>query len=151
MMGKTSVILKQKLDKLGEPGDLVSVSSGYARNYLLPKNLCVLAGKQELAQLEVRKAQIRKKAQRDKDNLSLIAQKISELTLSVPVKVGERGKLFGSVTTMHLSDLLLSHEIKIDKKDLHIEHPIKEIGNFSVTANLGHGVHAELKINVVPE
>jgi large subunit ribosomal protein L9 len=150
-MGKTAVILKQKLENLGEAGDLVSVSAGFARNYLLPKNLCVLAGKQELAELEVRKEQIRKKAEKDRNALSAVSQKISELTLTVPVKVGETGKLFGSVTTMHISELLLSHEIKIDKKDLHLEHPVKEVGEYQVMVNLGHGLHASLKINVIAE
>ncbi len=150
-MGKTAVILKQKLENLGEAGDLVSVSAGFARNYLLPKNLCVLAGKQELAELEVRKEQIRKKAEKDRNALSAVSQKISELTLTVPVKVGETGKLFGSVTTMHISELLLAHEIKIDKKDRPLEHPVKEVGEYQVMVNLGHGLHASLKINVIAE
>jgi len=150
-MGKTTVILKQKIEKLGDAGDLVSVSSGYARNFLLPKNLCVLAGKQELAELEIRKEQIRKKAQKEREALSNTAQRLSDLVLRIPVKVGETGKLFGSVTTLHISDMLLSHEIKIDKKHLHLEQPVKELGAYSVIVNFGHGVHSVLQIEVVAE
>ena len=150
-MGKTDVILKQKIENLGNPGDLVSVSSGYARNFLLPKNLCVLAGKEELAALEVRKAQIRKKAQKEHETLTNLSQTLSELVLSVPVKTGDNGKLFGSVTTMHLSELLAKKDITIDKKQLHIESPIRELGEYSVSVSLGHAIQASLKIEVVSE
>ncbi len=150
-MGKTDVILKQKIDNLGNPGDLVSVSAGYARNYLLPKNLCVLAGKEELAALEVRKEQIRKKALKEQEHLATLARTLSDLLLRVPVKTGENGKLFGSVTTMHLADLLAQNEIRVDKKQLHIESPIRELGEYVVSVNLGHSLHASLKIEVVSE
>ncbi|MCL4485842.1 MAG: 50S ribosomal protein L9 [Nitrospirae bacterium] len=150
-MGKTDVILKQKIDNLGNPGDLVSVSAGYARNYLLPKNLCVLAGKEELAALEVRKEQIRKKALKEQEHLATLARTLSDLLLRVPVKTGENGKLFGSVTTMHLADLLAQKEIRVDKKQLHIESPIRELGEYVVSVNLGHSLHASLKIEVVSE
>jgi large subunit ribosomal protein L9 len=150
-MGKTAVILKQKIDNLGIPGDLVSVSSGYARNYLLPKNLCVLAGKEELAALEVRKEQIRKKAQKEHENLSSLARTLSELVLNVPVKTGENGRLFGSVTTMHLCDLLAKRDIQLDKKQLHLDSPIRELGEYTVSVSLGHSIHASFKIVVVSE
>ncbi len=148
-MGKTDVILKQKIDNLGNPGDLVSVSAGYARNYLLPKNLCVLAGKEELAALEVRKAQIRKKAQKEQEHLGVLARTLSELSLRVPVKTGEKGRLFGSVTTMHIAELLGQKDIQVDKKQLHIESPIRELGEYTISVNLGHSLHTSLKIEVV--
>lgn len=150
-MGKTAVILKQNHEKLGLAGDLVSVSSGYARNFLLPRNLCVLAGKEELAALEIRKEQIRKKSQKDRDQLSVVAQKVNDLVLRVPVRVGEGGKVFGSVTAMHISKLLLSHGITVDKKNLHLEHPIKETGLHTAVVNLGHSLHAALRVDVVSE
>ena len=150
-MGKTDVILKQKIENLGNAGDLVSVSAGYARNYLLPKNLCILAGKEELAALQVRKEHIRKKAQKDLEHLTSLAQKINDLTLKVPVKVGDTGKLFGSVTSMHLVDLLKNIEISLDKKQLHIDPPVRDLGSFSIPVDLGHAVHATLKIDVVAE
>ena len=150
-MGKTNVILKQKIENLGNPGDLVSVSSGYARNFLLPKNLCVLAGKEELAALEVRKEQIRKKAQKEHEHLSTLSRTLSELVLNVPVKTGDNGRLFGSVTTMLLSELLAKKDINIDKKQLHIESPIRELGEYSVSVSLGHSIHTSLKIEVVSE
>ena len=150
-MGKIDVILKQKVESVGNAGDLVSVSSGYARNFLLPKNLCVLAGKEELEALKVRKEQIRKKALKEVEHLSEIAQKLSELTLKVPVKVGDNGKLFGSVTTMHLVDLLSAQGIVLDKKQVHLESPIRDLGSYSVPVNLGHSLHATLTLEVVSE
>lgn len=150
-MGKIDVILKQQVESLGNAGDLVSVSSGYARNFLLPKNLCVLAGKEELNALKVRKEQIRKKALKEMEHLSGVAQKLAELTLKVPVKVGDNGKLFGSVTAMHLVDLLSAQGIVLDKKQVHIEPPIRDLGSYSVPVNLGHSLHATLKLEVVSE
>ncbi len=150
-MGKIDVILKQQVESLGNAGDLVSVSSGYARNFLLPKNLCVLAGKEELNALKVRKEQIRKKALKEMEHLSGVAQKLAELTLKVPVKVGDNGKLFGSVTAMHLVDLLSAQGIVLDKKQVHIEPPIRDLGSYSVPVNLGHSLHATLTLEVVSE
>ncbi|MHB8368258.1 MAG: 50S ribosomal protein L9 [Leptospirales bacterium] len=150
-MGKTNVILKQHIENLGDAGDLVSVSAGYARNFLLPKNLCILAGKAELAALEVHKEKIRKAAEKEKENLQIKAEKISELLLPVSVKVGQNGKIFGSVTSMHIVDLLVSHDISLDKKQIHIETPLREIGEYSLSVNLGHGIHSTLRIQIVAE
>ena len=150
-MGKTNVILKQNIDNLGDAGDLVSVSSGYARNYLLPNQLCVLAGKSEIAALEVHKEKIRKAAQKEKERLQNLAQTLSELVLSVPVKVGQNDKIFGSVTSMHIVDLLSAHKVALDKKQIHIESPLRELGEHVLSVNLGHGVHCSLKIQIVPE
>jgi large subunit ribosomal protein L9 len=150
-MGKTNVILKQHIENLGDAGDLVSVSAGYARNFLLPKNLCIPAGKAELAALEVHKEKLRKAAEKEKESLQIKAGKISDLLLPVTVKVGQNGKIFGSVTSMHLVDLLLTHDIVLDKKQIHIEAPLRETGEYSLPVNLGHGVHATLRIQILPE
>ena len=150
-MGKTNVILKQHIENLGDAGDLVSVSAGYARNFLLPNQLCVLAGKAEIAALEVHKEKIRKAAMKEKERLQSLAQRLSELLLPVPVKVGQNDKIFGSVTSMHIVDLLSSHQIVLDKKQIHIETPLRELGEHTLTVNLGHGIHSSLKIQIVPE
>ncbi|EQD24305.1 MAG: 50S ribosomal protein L9 [Leptospirillum sp. Group IV 'UBA BS'] len=104
-----------------------------------------------MAALEVRKEQIRKKALKEQEHLATLARTLSDLLLRVPVKTGENGKLFGSVTTMHLADLLAQKEIRVDKKQLHIESPIRELGEYVVSVNLGHSLHASLKIEVVSE
>ncbi|MGC8528754.1 MAG: 50S ribosomal protein L9 [Leptospirillia bacterium] len=150
-MGKTNVILKQNIDNLGEAGDLVSVSAGYARNFLLPNHLCVLAGKAEIAALEMHKEKIRKAAQKEKERLQNLAQTLSELVLPVPVKVGQNGKIFGSVTSMHIADILSSHNVSLDKKQIHIESPLRELGEHVLSVSLGHGIHCSLKIQIVPE
>lgn len=150
-MGKTNVILKQHIENLGDAGDLVAVSAGYARNYLLPKQLCVLAGKAEIEALEVHKEKIRKAAMKEKERLQTLAQRLSEIVLPVPVKVGQNDKIFGSVTSMHIVELLSSQQILLDKKQIHIESPLRELGEHTLSVLLGHGIQSSLKIQIVPE
>ena len=145
------VILKQKIDKLGDVGDMVRVKDGYARNYLMPRGLVVEATPGNVKEVEELKNQI---AARDKQTTvhhSEVAEKLSKLKLSVPVKVGEDDQLFGSVTTITISELLQEQGFDVDRKAIQLDEPIKSLGVHNVFIKLHTDVETEIKVYVIKE
>jgi large subunit ribosomal protein L9 len=143
------VVLKQDIDKLGIAGDIVEVADGYGRNYLLPRGLAIKAtASAEKAAEHIKKAK-GKKIQEEKTNLEELAKKLSELSLTIPVQVGEDEKMYGSVTSIDIANMLKQEGIEIDKKKIALKEPIKKLGIFNIQIKLHPEVTAEVKAWVV--
>lgn len=144
------VILREDVADLGTAGDTVEVKNGYGRNYLLPRNLAIPATKANLKSIdEVRKQKdIRERKQRRVADT--IRDRIEKLSLSMEVRVGEEDKLFGSVTSADVADLLKAEGVLIDKKAIELE-PIKVLGVYTVPVKVQKDVTASLKLWVVKQ
>ena len=145
------LILREDVYNLGKSGELVSVKNGYARNYLLPRNLGMLANAANVRQLEHEKQVIELRQQKLKGGAAEQAKKLEAVAIKIARKVGEQDKLFGSVGTKDIEKALLENGIEIDKKNIVLEEPLKSLGEFSVRIKLPAGATAEVKVNIVPE
>lgn len=145
------VILKEDVKSLGKMGDIVNVAEGYARNYLIPKKLAVEALTKNLKALEHQKKSIEEKAKKIQTSAESLAAKIGSMNVSIEAKAGEEEKLFGSITAMDISEALKKQGIDIDKKQIHIEEPIKRLGDHSVQIKIHHNVTARLNVSVTAE
>jgi large subunit ribosomal protein L9 len=145
------IILKDKVEKLGGPGDQVKVSDGYARNFLIPKGLAVQATKQNVARLEHEKNVIAQRKQKELKGAEKLANKIRSLSCVLKRKVGEQDKLFGSVTSIDLATFLQESKVEIDRKHILLEEPIRELGTHKVTIQVHPEVSTELKVKIQKE
>ena len=145
------VILTKDLDNLGRAGALVDVKPGYGRNYLLPRNLAVLATAKNIRQLEHQKSGILARASKEKQNMGAMAQKLSAIELKFTRKVGEQNKLFGSVTSKDIHEQLAGQGYPIERRQVHLPDPLKDLGTFEVDVKLHPEVTAKLKITVLAE
>ncbi len=142
------IVLLQSVRGLGDPGDIVNVKSGYARNYLIPKEIAVFATKSNISQIEHR-IEKAKEMEADKiKKLTLVAEKLDKLSLKFELQAGEEDKLFGSVTTQMISDALSDNGYTIERKDIDIMDPIKTLGSHYVNIYLHKDVSAKVKIKV---
>lgn len=144
------VILRTNIEKLGKLGQVVKVKPGYGRNYLLPQGLAMLATPGNKKRFE----QERKKLQATLDAVRFAAQeladKINAVVLRVPVRVGEGNKLYGSVTSAQIVELLSKeHGIDLDKKKLHLDESLRALGEYSLEVRLHHDVTAHVQVLVV--
>lgn len=146
------IILKKNVDKLGYKDETVKVKNGYGRNFLIPQGYAVLAtASNKKAHAETMKQRAHKESKITAE-AEAIAAKLVETTVSISTKVGENGKIFGSVNTVQLAEALRLAGFDIDRKSLKIkEEPIKEIGTFEAEANLYKGVKPTFKFEVVGE
>jgi len=146
------VILLETIEKLGEVGQIVEVKPGYARNFLFPQAKAILATPAAKKEIEKKLAKLKAQEEAQKEELQKIASRLSEISLTVNVKVGEEGKLFGSVTSSDIAKLL-SEEIgeKIEKSQIDLPEPIKSTGEFKISVSLGHGIRTMIKVSVIPE
>ncbi len=145
------VILLENVPALGKTGDLVKVSDGYGRNYLIPKKKAVLATDKSLKVIEHQKRQIQQRVEKTKKDAEKMAQRIETLSCTFARTVGESGKLFGSVTSMDIENYLKENGIEADRKKISLEEPIKNLGMFTVPIKLHPEVTAHLKVWVVQE
>ncbi len=145
------VILLQDVAKLGKKGDVIDVAEGYGRNYLLPRGLAVEASKSKLKELaEIKKADERKKKQIEQEAREL-AEKLDKISITIAVKTGEGGKLFGAISNKDIAEHLnKQHGIKIDKKKIVLKSPIKNLGEYQIAVKLHPKVQTELKVIVTP-
>ncbi len=143
------VVLKQDIDKLGSTGDIVKVAEGYGRNYLLPHGLALKAtlGVEKVSE-QIKKVKGRK-IQEEKTGFEETAKKLSKLSLTIPVQVGEDKKMYGSVTSIDIASMLKQEGIEIDKKKIVLKDPIKKLGVFNIQIKLHPEVTAEVKTWVV--
>jgi large subunit ribosomal protein L9 len=150
-MKATKVILLEPLENLGDVGQVVSVRPGYARNYLIPRGLAVLATESNLKALEAKiRAQAKRAAQRKEEALRL-KEVLENLTLTLPVRAGET-KIYGSVTARDIAEALeRQHGIAIDAKRLQLERPIKELGEYVLTYKPHPEVPIQLKVSVLAQ
>lgn len=145
------VILRQDVEKLGKMGDTVTVKDGFARNYLLPREFAYLATPGAMKRIEAERRQYVKRMDQVKAEAEELAVKLSDVQISLSMKVGEEGKLYGSVTTQMIAQELLNRGFDIDKRNIIIEDPIKTLGIFDVKAKLYTDVFATLKVWVINE
>jgi large subunit ribosomal protein L9 len=145
------IILRKDVEKLGEMGDIVNVKNGYARNYLIPREMAYFASDSALKRLQVEKKLYDKKLERERAKALELSSKITEIQVSIPMKVGEEGRLYGSVTPGMVADELALHGIEIDRRNINIEDPIKTLGVFDVKVKLHTDVIATLKVWVISE
>ncbi len=139
------------MDNLGEQGEVVTVKDGYARNYLIPKGYATRATEGAIKAIENEKKQRAFKIEKERKAARELADSIERITLSIPTKAGESGKLFGTVTSQMISDALKAKGIEVEKKNINIEDSIKMLGNYEISAKLYSDVMATVKIEVVAE
>lgn len=143
------VILKEDVEGVGSAGSVVEVSAGFARNYLIPKNLGIITSTSSLKEFEHRKKMIMDKLVKEKKKTEIVAQQIETLSITISRDAGEDGKLFGSVTAKDIEDALREEGFNIDKKKIMLDKPIKNLGVFQINVKLHPTIIAKLKIWVV--
>jgi len=145
------VILRSDVDKLGTRGQLVKVSPGYARNFLLPKRLAVTAteANRKIVEQE-RQAHLRKEAKL-KGEAEDLAKLVNGVTVTIAQKAGENDQLFGSVTSKDIAAALEAQKYSIDRRKIQLDEPIKQLGEFKLQVKLHKDVDAEITVNVVKE
>ena len=145
------VILMDDIPSLGKAGDLVKVSDGYARNYLLPRNKAVRATANNRRMLEHNKDLLQHRMDRLEKEAQKQAKRIEEISCTIAKPVGEGGKLFGAVTTSDIEDALREHGMLLDRKKIELDEPIKNLGVYTVPVRLHPKVVGQLKLWVVKE
>jgi large subunit ribosomal protein L9 len=145
------VILREDVPDLGTVGDVVKVKPGYARNYLLPRGLAVVADRRNIGVLEHQKRLVADKRERDRRHAETVAQTVSGIRLTIKARAGEEGKLFGSVTNIDIEKALTDRGVAIERRRIRLEDPIKSIGEHVVPVHLAGGVTAQVTVVVEPE
>jgi large subunit ribosomal protein L9 len=143
------VILREDVTNLGGIGEVVSVKEGYARNYLLPNKLAVVANEKNARQIDHQKKLIERHKIRMTADAKELAERIQSVSCTIPVLVGEQDKLFGSVTTKDIEEALAQEGLKISRKKIILEEPIKALGVYTVDVRLHPDVVGKLKVWVV--
>lgn len=148
-MAKTEVILTHNVVGLGAESDHVKVAAGYARNYLFPQGLAIPLTAANKRRLEVLRQRRAERESRELSTMTELGQALSKLTLVIAVKTGEDGKLFGSVTAGTIADELKHQfDATVDKRKIHLAHPIKGVGNYEAELRLHPQVQTTLKVRV---
>jgi large subunit ribosomal protein L9 len=145
------VILKEDVANLGKIGEVVRVRDGYARNYLLPRGLVLLANKRNLKTFEHQKKIVADQKQKVMRQAETVSNQLATVAVVIPMKVGEEGRLFGSVTTMQIEKALKTKGVNIERRKIHLNEPIKMVGDYEVPIRLSADVTVPLKVSVVPE
>ncbi len=146
------VILQQSVEKLGEPGDVVEVAAGYARNFLVPRGLAVGAKKGALKHAETLKRAHVSRQSKEKVESEALAAKLIASQIRIAARAGEEGKLFGSVTGADVADAIAAQAgITVDRKDVHMDEPIRSLGTHEVRIHLFADVDPVLSFEVVAE
>lgn len=144
------VILTEEIRGLGTRGDIVTVKDGYARNFLLPKNLAREASAGNLKQIEHERRKWALLAQQEKDAAQKAANAVKGVKIQIEKRVGEHGHLFGSVTANEIADALMEKGIEVDKRRIELGSPIKNVGLHDVEVRLHREVSAHIQVEVVP-
>ena len=143
------IILLDKIDNLGDVGDVVKVKPGYARNYLFPKGLAVRSSKRNIAYVEEKRKNIELKIAKEEQASQAIFDSLKNVEILIEVEVGENDKLFGSVTIMDLQKALNEQNIEIQKQDILLENPIKSLGVYDIPIKITSSLKQNIKVNVV--
>lgn len=146
-----NIILQENVDGLGVIGDQVAVKPGYARNYLVPKGLALIANERNVKELEHQKRQLGRKLEKATKDAEAVKARVEKVACVFTQRASEEGKLFGSVTSMDLEAKIQAAGIEIDRKKIQLAEPIKALGEHVVTIKLDAGVVAELKVVVNAE
>ncbi|WP_439879950.1 50S ribosomal protein L9 [Pontibacter sp. MBLB2868] len=145
------VILRDDVKGLGYKNDTVSVKPGYGRNYLIPQGLAVIASVANKKVVAENIRQAAHKAEKIQNDAQELANSIGDITLEIPAKVGETGKIFGSVTTNQLSEVLKAKGYDVDRKRISFDQDVKTAGEYTATLNLHKEVKHQVRFNVVAE
>ncbi|HEV2459375.1 MAG TPA: 50S ribosomal protein L9 [Ktedonobacterales bacterium] len=144
------VILLHEVPGLGAPGDVKDVAAGYARNYLLPRQLVMPATPSELANLRDRVAAAQRRAQKQRETNETLAQRIAAVTLTFAVRVGRGDRLYGSVTSQNIADALQEQEgLVIDRRMIQLREPLRQLGDFPIGVRVGQGIEPRITVRLV--
>ena len=142
------VLLKEDVNKLGSVGDEVEVKDGYGRNFLIPTGKALLATPKNVKQFRHQKSIVDHKVRKLRGAAQEVADKLAKLSLSIEKKVGDQGKLFGSVTSQEIADLVSAKGVEIDRRKIQLSEPIKSLGEFKIPVKLHPQVTAEMTLTV---
>ncbi|GLC26354.1 50S ribosomal protein L9 [Roseisolibacter agri] len=145
------VILRQAVENLGHPGDVVTVSNGYARNYLLPRGVAYQATEGNKKRISQEKARLEAAESQRRGAAEEVAKKLEEVSITFAARVGEEGKLFGSVTTQDIADQLAAQGFTIERRQIDLHEPIKALGVYRVPVKLHADVKPEIKVWVIKQ
>lgn len=146
------VILLDNIKGVGKKDEVINASDGYARNFLFPKKLAVEANNENMNKLKAKKQSEQYKKDVDKENAQKLSAELDKLNLTIKVKAGENGRIFGGVTSKEIAEeLKKQHKIDIDKKKIVLAENIKNVGSFNINIKLYEGVTGTLKVKVVSE
>jgi large subunit ribosomal protein L9 len=145
------VILREDVEKLGKAGDVVKVADGFGRNYLIPRQLAVLANVRNLKALEHDRRVIEARVKKFRKSAESLAEKLSTVSLTLSAKAGEEGKLFGAITSRDIAEALEKAGVPVDRKNVLLNDPIKQLGDYKVKIKTGPDLHPEISVSVVAE
>jgi large subunit ribosomal protein L9 len=145
------VILREHVDNLGRRGEVVKVADGYARNYLLPRKLALLATEGNKKQIEREREKFESKELEEKKVAEAVGERLAAIEIEIARKVGETEALYGSVTSGDVAEVLHAKGFDIDKRKLVLQEPIKKLGDYSIPVKLHRDVTTNLKVRVVAE
>jgi len=143
------VILQQDVKKLGKKGDIVEVSDGYGRNFLLPRKAAVPANAENLNVAQAKAGSAARKKQQANDEAKLMAAQLEKVSVTIPIKIGEGGKLFGSVTGKDVSEALKKSNIDIDRRKITIQGDVTGVGTYEAVIKVHPEVTSRIQIHVV--
>lgn len=147
-MGQVKLILKEEVTGLGGAGETVSVKPGYARNFLLPQGKAVLATRGRVQEIEHQQRVIEEKTAKEMKDLEALKTRLESASLEFTAQAGEEGKLFGSVTAQQLAERLAEQGLKLDRRKISLDEPIRSLGEHTVTVRLRGDLTAALKVKV---
>ena len=145
------VILKEDITNLGKIGEVVRVRDGFARNYLLPRGLVLEANKKNLKVFEHQKKIVADQKQKITRNAQAVADQLAGASLTIAMRTGDEGRLFGSVTKMQIEKALKAKGLNVERRKIHLDEPIKSLGDYEIPIRLSADVTVPLKLSVVPE
>ena len=145
------VILRQAVEKLGHTGDVVNVSNGYARNYLLPRGVAYLATDGNKRRIEQERQRLEAAEEARRTSARELADRLEQVSLTFSARVGEEGKLFGSVTASDITTQLVAQGFHVEKRQIDLHEPIKALGVYRVPIRLHADVHPQIKVWVIKQ
>jgi len=146
------VILLQDIPTLGSMGSVVTVKDGYALNYLIPRKMATKATEKALKNIEKMKAEILKRLEKEKRKLEEVASLLQGVRVEIPAKAGEGGRLFGAITALHIAEAIQQKlNLKIDRRKIVLPEPLRILGSYEVTVDLGGETSARITVEVVEE
>ena len=145
------IIIREDYEPLGKVGDIVTVKDGFARNYLIPKQIAVLATPKNMKILEEEQKMMVRRRDKDRRRAEALSKELEKVSLTAAVAVGEEDRVFGSVTSQTIAELLKEKGYDIDKRKVQLDEPIKALGIYTVTVKLHTDVEAKIRLWVVKE
>lgn len=150
-MATSEILLIEPIDGLGSEGDTVVVKAGFARNYLLPQKKALPVTRANRKQIEALKGRRVAREAKSLEDAKFVAEKINSLSFAIAVKTGDSGKMFGAVTSAHILEKVEEAGVSIEKKQIQLSEPIKDLGQHTVAVKIHADVEASLKFDVVSE